>query len=72
METTERLDLFHTLQRPQVREVEREDGTKVNRFEGYAIVFNEPSVVMCDWWEDKVFREVCQREIFLRPYYLKG
>lgn len=58
METKERLELFHTLQRPQVREVEREDGSKVNRFEGYAIVFNEPSVVMCDWWEDKVFREV--------------
>lgn len=53
----ERLELFHTLQRPQVREVTREDGTQAVMFEGYAIVFNEPSVVMCDWWEDKVFRE---------------
>ena len=57
----QRLELFHTLQRPQVREVvvKREDGTedKVRRFEGYAIVWDSPSVVMCDWWDDKVFRE---------------
>lgn len=45
------------VKRPQVREVTREDGTKVKRFEGYAIVFNEPSVLMCDWWEGKTFRE---------------
>lgn len=57
MEQT-RLELFHTLQKPQVREVTREDGGKDLEFEGYAIVFNEPSVVMCDWWEDKVFREI--------------
>lgn len=53
----QRLELFHTLQRPQVREVTREDGSQAVMFEGYAIVFNEPSVVMADWWEDKVFRE---------------
>lgn len=53
----QRLELFHTLQRPQVREITREDGSKCKRFEGYAIIFNSASVVMCDWWEDKMFRE---------------
>lgn len=57
----EKLELFHTLKTPKVyeREIVREDGTKSNvkAFEGYAIVFNEPSVVMVDWWDDKVFRE---------------
>lgn len=52
----DRLELMGA-RRPQLREVTREDGTKVQRFEGYAIVFNEPSVVMCDWWEGKTFRE---------------
>lgn len=58
MEKRERLELFSTLQKPQLREVTREDGSKALRFEGYAIVFNEPSVVMVDWWEDKCFREI--------------
>ena len=52
-----KLELFHTLQRPEVREVQREDGSKAKQFRGYAIVFNEASVVMCDWWEGKTFRE---------------
>lgn len=54
----ERLELYSTLRKPQVREFTREDGSKAKRFEGYAIVFNEPSVVMVDWWEDKIFREI--------------
>lgn len=45
------------VRRPAVREVTREDGTKCKRFEGYALVFDEPSVVMCDWWEGRAFRE---------------
>lgn len=53
----QRLELFHTLHKPQVREVTREDGKKAKCFEGYAIIFNSASVVMADWWEDKVFRE---------------
>lgn len=62
----ERLELFTTLQRPQVREVvmKREDGTeeKVERFEGYAIVWDSASVVMCDWWDDKIFREIIDKD----------
>jgi len=57
----ERLELFAKVKQPQIRErIEtREDGReeKVSSFEGYAIVFDEPSVLMCDWWEDKIFRE---------------
>ena len=45
------------VRRPQLREVTREDGTKAKRFEGYALVFDEPSVAMCDWWDGKAFRE---------------
>lgn len=58
MEKRERLELFSTLQKPQVREITREDGSKAKQFEGYAIVFNEKSVVMCDWWDGKCFREI--------------
>lgn len=57
MSQKERLELFSTLRQPQVREITREDGSKATHFEGYAIVFNEPSVVMVDWWDDKCFRE---------------
>lgn len=52
----ERLECFGT-HKPLIREVQREDGTTVREFEGYAIVFNEPSVCMCDWWDGQVFRE---------------
>lgn len=58
----ERLELFSTLQKPQVREITREDGSKALHFEGYAIVFNEASVVMVDWWDGKCFREYIQPE----------
>lgn len=61
-EQRERLELFSTLRKPQVREITREDGSKALHFEGYAIVFNEPSVVMVDWWEDKCFREIIKPE----------
>lgn len=57
----ELLELLQTTLRPEVREsiVKREDGTEktVHTFDGYAIVFNEPSVVMVDWYSDKPFRE---------------
>lgn len=57
----ERLELFSKVQRPTVREYAREDGSCGKRFEGYAIVFDSPSVVMCDWWEGKEFREYIDR-----------
>ena len=53
----ERIELFRQIQKPVLREITREDGSKATQFEGYAIVFNEPSVVMLDWWEDKIYRE---------------
>jgi len=57
-----RLELYHTLQRPIVREIETEGGSKVKSFEGYCIVFNEPSVVMYDWDNGRVFREYIKPE----------
>ena len=53
----ERIELFRQIQKPVLREITRDDGSKATQFEGYAIVFNEPSVVMLDWWEDKIYRE---------------
>lgn len=53
----ERIELFRQIQKPVLREITREDGSKATQFEGYAIVFNEPSVVMLDWWDGKCFRE---------------
>ena len=50
----ERIELFRQIQKPVLREITREDGSKATQLEGYAIVFNEPSVVMLDWWEDKI------------------
>ena len=48
--------------KPQIREVTREDGTRAKHFEGYAIVFGEPSVCMVDWYNGRTFREYIDRE----------
>ena len=50
---------MQTFKRPALREVQREDGGKEVVFSGYAIVFDEPSVLMYD---GRTFREYVNRE----------
>lgn len=44
-----------------------EEGVESRTIEGYAIRFNEKSVVLCDWW-DGMFREVIAPEAVTREF----
>lgn len=53
----QKLEIFRAFSDVEMREVQREDGTKAVHFRGKCITFNQPSVVMLDEKKKICFRE---------------